>query len=29
MAHKTQKDKEINLLTDNIPSDYAAKLCFL
>lgn len=29
MAHKTQKDKEITLLTDNIPSEYAAKLCFL
>ncbi|HAI68906.1 MAG TPA: hypothetical protein DCM38_05640 [Gammaproteobacteria bacterium] len=29
MAHKTQKDKEIMLLTDNIPSDYAAKLCFI
>ena len=29
MAHKTQKDKEITLLTDNIPSEYAAKLCFV
>jgi len=29
MAHKTQTDKEITFLTDNIPSDYAAKLCFL
>jgi hypothetical protein len=28
MAHKTQKDKEVTLLTDNIPPEYAAKLCF-
>jgi hypothetical protein len=29
MAHKTLIDKEVTLTTDNVPQDYAAKLCFL
>jgi hypothetical protein len=29
MAHNTQKDKEITINTDNVPQDYAAKLCFI
>ena len=28
MAHKAQEDKEIIINTDNVPENYAAKLCF-
>ena len=29
MAHKTQEDKEITINTDDVPENYAAKLCFV